>query len=378
MKLIFFILTCIAAVFISEVNAQIFVPFDLRPQISLNSITDVSCISPATGAIDVSVGSFVIGPPGPPVSYKYKWSNGATTEDISGLVKGSYTITATDAAKRWNSATFEVGTGLEWLNIFGNMLPDNANHTLKKTGANGWNGGVASGNLLPSNTDGWAEFKVGGNNRDVEYIFGLTDVSSSVSDYKQLNYAVYLAVRGTATTSVISYGIMENGQPSIVLGIFSIGDVFRVERKGVSIIYSRNGRAFYTTIANARAKNFKAEAFINKTTSYLINCRCNFGCPGIVKPTNVQYGVLKKQLDGGYVQAVGNNLYFQYNEEYGTTGTVSYKIYDQSNTVVLSNNNVTKQYGDNRYPVNVSGLTGFYVLEVTNVKNEKWYLRFKN
>jgi hypothetical protein len=40
-------------------------------------------------------------------------------------------------------------------------------------------------------------------------------------------------------------------------------------------------------------------------------------------------------------------------------------------------NNLIKKYGDNRYSLDVQGLTvGSYILEVRNDKNEKFYLRF--
>lgn len=53
-------------------------------------ITDVTCAGSADGAVDVTVN-------GGTAPYTYAWSNTATTQDLSGLAGGTYTLTLTDA-----------------------------------------------------------------------------------------------------------------------------------------------------------------------------------------------------------------------------------------------------------------------------------------
>ena len=62
----------------------------LRVNISLSqSTTNVVCNGGSTGAIDLSIS-------GGSGSYSYLWSNGATTEDLTSLSAGSYSVTVTD------------------------------------------------------------------------------------------------------------------------------------------------------------------------------------------------------------------------------------------------------------------------------------------
>lgn len=64
------------------------------------SVTNATC---GNGTIDLSVSG---GTPG----YTYAWSNGPTTQDISGLTAGTYTVTVTDNNGCTKTTTATVGT----------------------------------------------------------------------------------------------------------------------------------------------------------------------------------------------------------------------------------------------------------------------------
>lgn len=93
-----------------------------------------------------------------------------------------------------------------------------------------------------------------------------------------------------------------------------------------------------------------------------------------------QYVKLQKKLDGSCYISTGNKLYFTLDNEYSVTG-LNYAVYDYKRITYpsLPITSTTMNNGDNRYTLTVTTLptTAFYVLEVTNQKKEKLYLRFK-
>jgi len=78
-----------------------FAPKPCAPALLSAAVANVACTGTATGSIDLSANSCSV-----PLSYQ--WSNGATTQDISGLVAGSYTVTVTSSGGCTSSAVYTV------------------------------------------------------------------------------------------------------------------------------------------------------------------------------------------------------------------------------------------------------------------------------
>ncbi len=107
------------------------------------------------------------------------------------------------------------------------------------------------------------------------------------------------------------------------------------------------------------------------------------------------YNELKKQLDGGYGESYDDTLNFALNEAYGvdTLQYLEMTIYDDDHEVLATCNAsgtttggapaLIHLFDDNRYVMNLSGITAlvngqFYVLEVKNAKEDRFYLKFKH
>jgi gliding motility-associated-like protein len=84
---------------INTVNYTVGSPPEIVPTASID---DALCNGDSNGSIDLSVSGGV-------APYTYSWSNGATTQDISGLSAGNYTVTITDNSGCTDVATFTVG-----------------------------------------------------------------------------------------------------------------------------------------------------------------------------------------------------------------------------------------------------------------------------
>jgi hypothetical protein len=135
---------------------------------------------------------------------------------------------------------------------------------------------------------------------------------------------------------------------------------------------NQNLQQIGSTIVIPNNKRF-VKALTNQKYAGFINVTTNLHC----QTPNI-YAKLERTIKGVNYKAYQNKLFFYYEEEY-KSNSLNYTVVDKNQTIVMSPNSllISKVFGDNRYELDVTSLApGTYTLQVSNDKNEKFFLRF--
>ena len=257
----------------------------------------------------------------------YSWSNGATTEDISGLQAGTYTLTVTDNTGATLSKSFEIITEasyqVNWHNIQGYDLIT-ATNKLDKSSSNGWNAGALSTNKLDANIDGKISYVITGEEEST--MIGFAQYNN-LTPYSSLKYKFYIVNSGNSNYIAIYNG---NALQAYDFTI-NFGDTIILERKGTQMIWKNHSTDGSQNIILNKTidpseelyidlASYAASAIVNNTyaTFGVKNSKCNIGistdnvkaiCPGDFVELTVHTGV--------------NNTYGYYDFIWSPNNTVS-------------------------------------------------------
>jgi hypothetical protein len=380
------------------------------------TISDVSCGNPCGGSIDATGVPVLISSP---VSYElYYGANPAPVATINsfptgdhavftGLCAGLYTVKyCFTAGKSYDhndpypmrraaciTQTFEIANIPDWTST--TNVSVSSDGTLTKNAGNilDWDAGASSLNFLQSSDNGWIEWTAPIANSINDIGFSSADVNTDIATighglgYTRLNFGIWglwqLYIKTASSTMFTSFS------SGLFLGNYTGSGVckFRLEKNGSNINFLVNGQ-LVDQFTGLSLPGLIVDASLKMMDGTINHPRVSFGCKGFE-----QYTMLKKKLDGGYYIAYNKKLLFKYDEEYADKdGLLTFSVYDKSNNVVMSNASLSSlalvRYGDNRYSIDLSNTANvisgqsmptnsFYILEVVNEKNEKWYLRFK-
>jgi hypothetical protein len=145
-------------------------------QIALDLLTDEICNN-NLGAIDISI----VGGSSP---FTILWSNGATTEDISSLAAGTYTVDITDATGCVISETYTINNQPGTLSIDNILVTDE----------------------VCSNTNGAIDITVSGGTTPYSFVWSSGPTTEDISGLSQNTYSVVVSDNGgcSLTSSIIA------------------------------------------------------------------------------------------------------------------------------------------------------------------------------
>lgn len=151
------------------------------------TVADVACQGDATGSINL----MVVGAEEP---YSFDWSNDATTQNLSNIEAGTYTVTITDATEVQNIFTFNIeepATPLE-IEVDINLLEATASaeggvEPYEFTWSNNETGEVVT-DLLPAN---YVATVTDANGCEAKFSFLIEEEISGVNDIAQNNIQLY-------------------------------------------------------------------------------------------------------------------------------------------------------------------------------------------
>lgn len=364
-------------------------------------------------------GGVTVYPYGAKGPFTVTWSDSTTGNSKPRLMPGRYIVTIADSAHTDSiTKTVEIGAHPSWGRTnYITDLPDTLKHEDGRLGV-----AIAGNTSAPDEPSGF-EMKMSQLSQDV--FVGFAGATSNLQTDAEIAAGHLDDFWNTASyntdkliTTVIDNKIQYDGKynTNMVLddntmnfvrannGVLTIikngistsentfgydeGDVVKVGRDDDGKMFvSNNDRVLYQESADARSTTdqylYPVLAINSTVVSPVISVAAGpITYPPMFVPLTM-YAKPTRKLDGGFCTAVAGRVYFSVEGEYNLT-QLSYKVYDKTNSVVMSNattgvlNTTSQVLGDNRHYLNVSSLAnGVYVLEVTNEKNEKRFLRFK-
>ncbi len=289
--------------------------------------------------------------------------------DFSNVPIGTYTLDVTyyNPDGYGYSVTQQVAVGyvVEWENADNSTI--SGLNTINKTPFSPVYWATAnSSNATVNDIYNWVQFETFFNN-----VGDLLDYSSKE----------YFILKNQSEESAFGlynsyYGNMQLNPSYISLSEVSPNGIWRVEEEEgeVGLYYNNVLKSTASTSFNGPYKIHILQTGPPKYIKTIASFCSNY-------PILDQYVEPKRTIEGGYYLIPSDDLLrFEFNEEYvpETGGDLAYVVRDYKGQPQAGLDELDEIFGDNRFELDVSSLTsGFYILEVKNLKGEDWFLRFE-
>lgn len=256
------------------------------PSISV-AVTNTSSTGASDGALDVTASGS-----GP---FAFSWSNGETTEDLSGLLSGNYGLTVTDLVGNSIQSSYGVGLLVHWSDLGSATSVDGLLSSTSST--NGWNAGARSSEIAPANTPVWMEYTVDGTSDIRMFGFQESSATSSLTDSESLLFSIYLFSQGI--------GYVYQGNQAVGESFnYTDGDVLQLKRlyDGSFELYKNGALTQEGSITNTAA--LKAQAVFYTANASFDGIRASSGDPiqanvQVVHQTTTNLGAFTLNPMGG-------------------------------------------------------------------------------
>lgn len=180
------------------------------------------------------------------------------------------------------------------------------------------------------------------------------------------------------------------GTSSLRISLYWNSNVSTIDWVNAQVAY-RNGSNWYSLGQQSVQATWPSGSVTALTLSSISTTPVNFAIA--IRRTS-GYATLERKLSDSYYNTYGV-FYFKFEDEYDYTNgasnkhTLTYKLLNAQNQdqapliqAYMSGNQLKSEFGDNRFQLNLSTASGalpagYYVLEVTDEKGQKWFLRIR-
>lgn len=267
-----------------------------------------------------------------------------------------------------------------------NVSINPTDYSLTKSGgiSGAWDAGTSSLNVLKQTASGWIEWTAQSSDAVNGIGFSTTYTGPGITSIDYGVGVAWVSLYGLKVYVMTHNNTMLNSL-SNPWGVFTGNETFRLEKD-----YPNS--KINLKINNVLKGSFTVPVF----TDYIVNAALQVSGGTIIRPkfsfgcctdcsSPQQYAELRNKLDGSYYDLRSNKLLFKLNGDY-VANTIRFSVQDKFNNTVATHlssgviNTATLNSGDNRYQLDFSSASyppGYYVLKVTNEKNEQVFLRFK-